>query len=118
MSDGGDVTGSAPEPAAAFTIGDPDWPAQAADRVVDLVDTVASKTAGPAITAARAIVFGLLATILGIAALVLFSAGLVRLVDVYVPGGVWVAHLIVGGAFVLTGLWLWVKRNRPAVNGE
>jgi hypothetical protein len=120
MSDGGDAT-RAERPAteaASFPIGDPDWPAQAADKVVELVDTVAAKTTGPAITAARAVVFGLLATILGIAALTLFSIGLVRLIDVYVPGGVWIAETIVGGAFVLCGWYLWIKRIRPAGERE
>ena len=122
MSDGGDARAERPvgstTEAPPFPIGNPDWPAQAADKVVELVDTVAAKTTGPAITAARAVVFGLLATILGIAALVLFSVGLVRLIDVYVPGGVWIAETIVGGAFVLCGWYLWLKRIRPAGERE
>jgi hypothetical protein len=115
MSDGGDRT--RPE-AATHPGAGADWPATAADKVVEVVDQVAAKTAGPAITAARAVVFGLLATILGIAALVLLLVGLVRVVDVYVPGGVWVAHAIVGAAFLLTGWYLWIKRSRPADGGE
>lgn len=91
-----------------------DWPAKATDQIVNLVDQIRDKTTGPAIRAARAMVFGFLATMLGTAALVLLVVGLVRFVDVYVPGGVWVAHAIVGGLFVGVGLWLWSKRYAPA----
>src|SRR4051794_30392602 len=90
-----------------------DWPAKAADQIVNLVDQIRDKTTGPAIKAARAMVFGFLATMLGTAALVLFIVGLVRFVNVYAPGGVWVAHGIVGLLFVGTGLFLWAKRQRP-----
>ena len=97
---------------------EPDWPAKAADQIVNLVDQIRDKTTGPAIRAARAMVFGMLATILGLTALILFVVGLVRFVDVYVPGGVWVAHTIVGLLFVLLGLWLWTKRERPVDAAE
>ena len=91
-----------------------DWPAKATDQIVNLVDQIRDKTTGPAIRAARAMVFGFLATMLGIAALVLLVVGLVRFVNVYVPGGVWVAHGIVGLLFVGCGLLLWSKRYAPA----
>ena len=49
-----------------------DWPAQATETIVGLVDTVRQKTTGPATTAVRAAVWGLLIAIVGTAALVLF----------------------------------------------
>ncbi len=91
-----------------------DWPAKATDQIVNLVDQLREKTTGPAIRFARAVVFGFLATMLGTAALVLLIVGLVRFVNVYVPGGVWVAHGIVGLLFVGVGAWLWSKRYGPA----
>jgi len=91
-----------------------DWPAKATDQIVSLVDQIRDKTTGPAIRAARAMVFGFLTAMLGTAALVLFIVGLVRFVNVYVPGGVWVAHLIVGLVFVGIGLWCWSKRYPAA----
>ena len=91
-----------------------DWPAKATDQIVNLVDQIRDKTTGPAIRAARAMVFGFLATMLGTAALVLLVVGLVRFVNVYAPGGVWVAHGIVGLLFVGCGLLLWSKRYAPA----
>ena len=102
-----DTTGAgAPTPPG----GDAEWPAKVADQIVDLVDQIRDKTTGPAIRAARTVVFGLLATMLGTAALVLFLVGLVRFVNVYAPGGVWVAHTIVGLVFVGSGLFLWARR--------
>jgi hypothetical protein len=91
-----------------------DWPAKAADQIVNLVDQIRDKTTGPAIRAARAMVFGFLAAMLATAALVLLVVGLVRFVNVYVPGGVWVAHAIVGLLFVGVGLLLWSKRHAAA----
>lgn len=95
-----------------------DWPAKAADQIVNLIDQIRDKTTGPAIRAARAMVFGFLATMLGTAALVLFIVGLVRFVNVYAPGGVWVAHGIVGLLFVGCGALLWAKRYPSADAAE
>lgn len=92
-----------------------DWPAQAAEALERLVNTVKNKTTKPALTVARFLVYGTLAGILGIAALVLLSAGLVRLLDVYLPGNVWKAHLITGGLFTLAGFGLWTKRRASTV---
>ena len=45
-----------------------DWPAQATDTIVNLVDQVRAKTTGPAITVARGLVFGLIVGVLGLMA--------------------------------------------------
>jgi hypothetical protein len=90
----------------------PDWPAQAADRVVALVDTVRDKTTVPLTTAARAVVYGLVAGVMGTAVIVLLAIGAVRFADVWIPGDVWRAHLVVGMLFTLIGLFLWSKRRR------
>jgi hypothetical protein len=114
-STGGRSPASERPPGAGIPASTPtdDWPAKAADQIVNLVDQIRDKTTGPAIKAARAMVFGFLAAMLGTAALVLFIVGLVRFVNVYAPGGVWVAHGIVGLLFVVSGLFLWAKRQRP-----
>lgn len=122
------TSGGAPTPPIGperpLRAGDPgpnpadEWPAKAADQIVNLVDQIRDKTTGPAIRAARAMVFGFLAAMLGTAALVLFIVGLVRFVDVYAPGGVWVAHGIVGLLFVGCGLFLWARRYQPADAAE
>ncbi len=88
-----------------------DWPAQAADTVVRVVDAVREKTTEPAQTAARAIVYGLLAAFLVVVAVVLLMVGVFRALANYLPGEVWAAHAIVGAVFVITGLVLWTQRR-------
>ena len=86
MSDNRPVdTTPAPAPSAPTLPGlGGDWPAQAADKIVQVVGQVRDRTTGPAITVARGAVYGLLAGILGAVCLVLFIICLVRLLDTYV----------------------------------
>ena len=96
-----------------------DWPAQAADTIERVVGTVRDKTTGPAITAGRAVVYGLFAAIVGVAALVTAIIASVRLLDVYLPDAVfgeshiWAAYLLVGLAFTIGGAFAWSKRTAP-----
>ena len=91
-----------------------DWPQQATDRVVGLVDNVRSKTAGPAIRISRAIVYGLVALVLMIIALPIFLIGITRLLDYAIPGDIYWVYLGIGGVFTLLGLFLWSRRPRGA----
>lgn len=97
-----------------------DWPAQAADAIVRIVEQVRDRTTGPAITAARGVVYGLLAGILGLVCVVLLTITLVRLLDNYVVGedNTWLAHLIVGVLFTAIGAWMWSKRRAPEPGTE
>lgn len=80
---------------------------QAADTVERVVGSVRNKTTTPLVIVARAMVFGLLAAIVGGAAAVFLVVGLVRLVDVYTgEGRVWIAYALLGGIFTLAGLFL------------
>lgn len=97
-------------PGAAGAAGD-DWARDTADAIERVVQSVRGKTIGPLEKVARALVFGLLAVIVGIAAAVLGSVALVRVLDVAIPGSVWSAHAITGGIFCLAGLFLWGKRS-------
>ena len=100
----------APEPVESLATGDGrDWPAEAAQTIVGVIDQVRSKTTGPAITISRVIVYGLLAAFLGLAVLVLVIVSLVRLADIWLP--MWFGYLILGGLFTLGGLFLWTKRS-------
>jgi hypothetical protein len=90
---------------------EPDWAAQTADQIEKVVVGIRSKTADPLDRIVRVVVYGLVAGVLGVAALVLLAVALVRAIDVAVPGEVWSAHLIVGGIFTLPGLFLWTKRR-------
>ena len=101
-------------PGNPFT--DPNWAADLADTVERVVGSVRDKTTKPLVTATRAIVYGLLAGILGIAALVLALAiatrGLQALLDIPLKrsASVYVSYLIVGGIFSLAGVFVLSKR--------
>lgn len=110
---------AAPQPGTGTGHGSgQDWPAQAADLVARVVGQVRDKTTGPAVTAARGVVYGLLAAVLGTAALVLVAIAAVRALDELIEAIVdsretWAAHGIVGLVFTLVGLLLWSKRRAP-----
>jgi hypothetical protein len=100
------------QPGRQVAARDDDWTVQAADRIEGLVASIHDKTTVPLTTAARAVVYGILAAFTGGTALVLVAIIAVRLLDL-LPGGVWVAHLITGMVFSLIGVLLWRKR-RPS----
>jgi hypothetical protein len=55
------------------------------------------------------------AAVVGLVALILLVIALVRLADAYLPLGIWLPYLVVGGIFVLVGLFLWRKRSVKTV---
>jgi len=97
--------------------GQEDWPAQIADTIVNVVGTVRDKTTGPALTIARAVVYGTFAAIIGFVALVVLVIAGVRMLDNYLPDAVfgethtWAAHLIIGLLLTFAGLVLWMRRR-------
>ncbi len=96
-----------------------DWAAQAADTIERAVGNVRDRTTGPAITVARAVVYGTFALLVGVAALVLATIGAVRLIDNYLPSAVfgeehtWAVYLIIGLVYLTAGAVLWVRRHGP-----
>ena len=103
-----------------------DWTVQAADRIESVVGTIRDKTVVPLTTVARGLVYGLIAAILGVVALILLTIGGLRVVIVYLPGwfadrpgrSVWAADAMVGGIFTLVGLFLLRKaRARKGTSG-
>jgi len=101
------TTPTSPAPAVAD---EKDWPAQAADAIVEQVGKVRDRTTGPAVRASGYIVFGAFAALLGSVAFVLFLIGAFRALDAYLPDAVfgeehtWAAHSILGALLVLGGL--------------
>jgi|SRR5947209_32452 len=94
---------------------DDDWAVQTADTIERLIETVRSNTSDRLVSVTRLVVFGLLAAILGLVALVFLVNLVVRFMDSYIPGGVWVVYLVLGGLFTLGGLLLWQQAwKRPA----
>jgi hypothetical protein len=104
---------AAPIGSPAPTPASEDWAGQAADTVINVVDAVRDKTTGPILTAARAIVYGLIGLFAVIVALIVTTIALVRIVDVYLPGNVWSAHLLIGAIFTIAGFFVWTKRYAP-----
>jgi hypothetical protein len=106
---------TAPLPGAAAP--DRDWPAQAADTIEQVVGTVREKTTGPAITAARGLVYGLFAGVVGVVVAVLFIVMAVRMLDTYLPDAwfgeehMWAAYLVLGVVFLLVAAILWPRRK-------
>lgn len=110
-------TGLGPAGGAAGQIVSGDWPAQAADRIVDLVDTVRDKTTGPIQTAARGTVYGLVAVILAVVVFVLLIIFAIRgldiLVNEFIPwGGIWLPYLILGVVFIVAGSFFFRRRRQ------
>jgi len=87
-----------------------DWNAQTADRIEQLVTTVRARTVGPAETASRAIVFGVLTASFAGTAAVLVSVMGFRLLALGLP--TWAAWLVLGGIFIAAGVLCWVLRHR------
>ena len=101
---GGDVPSQGMIPAT--------WPAQAADAIVDTIGKVRDKTTKPAITAVRALVYGI---IILVAAIIIAVVGLVfagRVMEV-IPGPIYWVYLGAGALLSLVGLVLLGKANRP-----
>jgi hypothetical protein len=98
-----------------------DWPSQAADTIVTVVETVRDRTTGPLIVAARAVVFGVFIGTIGSVAAVLAIIGTIRLLDRILPSSVWLPYLILGIVFVAAGAVVFRRRNQslpPARNSS
>jgi hypothetical protein len=101
-----------------------DWPAEAADAIERAVGSVRDATTTKALTAARALVYGMFALIVGLAAVVLFAIVAVRFLDAYLPEAIvgddhtWVAHLVTGGVFALGGLVMITRARRTPRDEE
>lgn len=99
------------------SIGGDDLPAQAADWIVDKVDTVKRATTDNAVITVRAVVYGLVVAALALTALVMVLITLVRVTDAYLPIGsgvgdaTWAAYLFLGSLLTILGLGAWASRG-------
>jgi len=118
----GDSAATPPEPPER------DWPAQAADTIVEVVDQVRVKSTEKVVVAARALVFGVVIGALVLVTAVLLVIGLVRAAQVGLSsavdlaGGnlsharaVWISYVSVGVLLLLGGGILWKKANNRAI---
>ena len=114
------AAGPNPSKRVPMQLTDEDWPVQAADAIERAVGAVRDKTTGPAIKAARALVYGTVALLVGTIVLVLLAIAGVRLLDSYLPDAVvgedhtWVAHTLLAVVFAVAGMALWSRRSPKA----
>jgi hypothetical protein len=88
-----------------------DWTTDAADTIDRVVALVRDRTVEPAQRVSRAVVYGLLAGIIAVPALILLTLGLFRALDVAAQGETWAVWLGLGGIFVAAGALCWTKRT-------
>ncbi|HEX2274240.1 MAG TPA: hypothetical protein VHG90_10250 [Acidimicrobiales bacterium] len=102
------------EPAGASPT-TPEWAVGALDRLDGIIAKVRSATTERLVRIARIVVYGLLAAIMGLTALVLAVIAGVRALDRLIPGPVWSAYLPLGAIFSVAGAFLWSKKTpKPA----
>jgi hypothetical protein len=96
---------------------DPNWAPDLANQITTLVGTVRDKTTNNAVKAVRGVVFGLLALMLGLVAIVLLlviaTRGLQSLLSLAFDWdrSVYLSYFILGGILTLGGLLLMGKRS-------
>lgn len=101
----------------ATTPEQPDLAAQVTDWVVDKVDLVKTRTTDNAVLVLRGLVFGLVISVLAVAAMLITVIMLVRIADAYLPIGAgvgdatWAAHGFVGVLFSVLGFGAWLSRT-------
>ncbi len=88
-----------------------DWTTDAADAIERTVALVRERTVEPVQAITRAVVFGLLATLIGVPALVLATIGAFRGIVLVEQGYTEAAWATLGGIFLVAGWFLWGKRN-------
>jgi hypothetical protein len=95
----------------------PDWSDEKAGQLVDLIDTVKGRTTDNMVMIARALVYGLVISVLVIASVIILVIVLIRMADAYLPIGsgvgdaVWAAHAFIGGLTSVLGLGAWLSRR-------
>lgn len=92
------------------------WAGELSDRVIDGVAWVKARTTVRALTALRAVVYGLVVVVALVTALVLLALGFIRMWDAYLPLSplgrrVWLGYIVLGGAAFLVGTALLVRKK-------
>jgi hypothetical protein len=84
--------------------------ARALDTIDTVVATVNDRAVRPAIVAARAVVFGVIIAVVGIAVLIVFCIGFIRVTSMY-GHRVWISYLALGFIFSVAGAVLYSRRG-------
>jgi uncharacterized membrane protein len=99
---------------------DPNWATETTDLIVTYIDKFRSQTTTKVIYAARGVVFGLLAGIVGVFAVMILIVGAMRglqaLLELAIgwDRAVYASYFIVGGVFTIAGIVMFNKRNTAA----
>ena len=96
-------------PGNPFT--DPNWAAELADTVERVVGSVRDKTTRPIVKASRAIVFGIIAAMVGVVVVTL--AVVEALLDLWLTHAraVYISYFVIGGILCLGGALLMRRRS-------
>jgi len=102
-------------PGNPFT--DPNWAAELADTVERVVGSVRDKTTRPIVKASRAIVFGIIAAMVGVVVVTLAVVGAMRAVEALLDlwlthaRAVYISYFVIGGILCLAGALLMRRRS-------
>lgn len=105
---------------AANPLTDPNWATETTDTVVRIVDQVRNQTTTKVVYAARGLVFGLIAAVLGLFIVVVLVVGAMRGLQALLElamswdQAVYTSYFLVGGVLTVVGLVLFRKRNAGA----
>ena len=88
-----------------------DWTTDAADAIENAVSLVRDRTVEPARTASKYVVYGLLAVLLVLPAVILLTIAVFRALTEIYQGEVWASWLTLGAIFLAFGAFMWAKRN-------
>jgi predicted metal-binding membrane protein len=88
-----------------------DWTTEATDVIERTVATVRDRTVEPARAITRVVVYGLLAALIALPAVVMLTVGAFRALVLLEQGYAWAAWLTLGGIFLLAGAFSWTRRN-------
>lgn len=105
------TSGATAKAGGAFRVSQGDWPAQAADVIVETVGKVRDRTTTPILKIARAIVFGVFIGTMVILIATIVVVGGVHFLDEVLPFGVWLPYLVLGTIFCVLGFWIFSKRH-------
>ena len=85
-----------------------EWTTQAADTIEKTVVAIRDRTVEPATRAANYVIYGVFAACCVLTAVLLLTIVLFRVLTYAMP--VWAAWMLLGGIFVLAGVFLWTRR--------
>jgi hypothetical protein len=88
-----------------------DWTTDAANAIDNAVGLVRERTVEPVQAVARAVIYGLLAGLVLLPALILLTIALFRLLNIAADGHVWIPWSVLGGIFLGAGCWCWSRRS-------